>query len=315
MNEFELIQRYFAPCQGSSELNATQIGDDAAVLNIPDCHQLVTATDTLLVNTHFPEKASAEKIAYRALLSNISDIIAMGATPKWYQLALTIPNIDSAWLHDFSQGLQDIGKEYNLSLIGGDTTQGSLAISIQMLGTIAQGKSLLRSNAQVKDEVWVTQTLGEPAFAVANKLWNKLKLTPFEKQCLEQYYRPEIPTTFVNNAAKYIHSAIDISDGLVADLGHICQQSQCSATIHIEKLPVAPLVPVALALYGGDDYQICFTALPQHHDVLLSIAKATKIKLSQIGHITNHSKASVNLFNQGVSIPVNQSTGYKHFNG
>ena len=247
---------------------ALGIGDDAALLNMPADQQLVVATDTLVESVHFPPQASAEHIATRALCVNLSDMAAMGARPRWFTLALTLPATmaSTQWLESFSRGLAKVAEQYDIALVGGDTTAGPLTISLTLLAEVPVAQSLRRDGAKPGDTLYVTGTLGDGAAAL--EIINRGDLAHSER-LLTRFYQPQ-PQVEAGIRLRNVASAcIDISDGLIADLGHICKASGVRSDIQTKLLPIHqelhqlwPQQAVDWALSGGDDYQLCFT-VPQ----------------------------------------------------
>lgn len=266
MNEFALIQRYFWEKSRYSSDVYLGIGDDAALVIPPPDQQLAISVDTLIEGVHFPVDTSPQAIGFKALAVNLSDLAAMGAQPLWFTLALSLPNVDESWLAQFSEGLFEISNTYNIQLIGGDTTKGHLSITIQVIGTVPQNQALMRSGAQIGDEIFVTGTLGDAGLAL-----EALKNTMlFQSYNLERLNRP---TPRVSEGLKLrgiANSAIDISDGLLADLGHILEMSgNIGATLFLNQLPFSPHLKALpkeqawhFALSSGDDYELCFTVSP-----------------------------------------------------
>ncbi|MGH7633343.1 MAG: thiamine-phosphate kinase [Gemmatimonadaceae bacterium] len=241
------------------------IGDDAALLQAPTGQQLVACTDTLVAGVHFSHEASAEDIGWKSLAVNLSDLAAMGAAPAWAMLALTMPRADARFVERFADGFAELAREHEVALVGGDTTQGPLGITVSAFGFVPEGRALLRSGARVGDAVFVTGTLGDAAGAL--KLMRDSE-SRVPSELLARLDRPE-PRIGAGLALRGIASAcIDISDGLLADLGHVCAASGIGAEIEIDALPLstamrrafAPDPCRAFALGGGDDYELCFTA-------------------------------------------------------
>lgn len=310
LNEFQIIHKYFSDWSGVGTEPALGIGDDAALVKIDSSRELVLAADTLVAGRHFPEGSDPALIASRALRVNLSDLAAMGAAPLHYTLCLTIPEANQDWLEAFACALRRESEKYSCSLIGGDTTRGELCISLQMLGSIEQDTALKRSTAKVGDDIWVTGELGASAGYVASK---------FSAESLsESFWFPEPRLQFAKTAKQYIHACIDVSDGLIADLGHICSASNVAAQLELVEIPLSQsLVTVLpdqaqqLALTGGDDYELCFTASPDVKKQLKAIAADQGLRLSQIGNI--QSGSGVNCINQqGLDIPID-TAGYSHF--
>ena len=265
-SEFSLIARYFSSLGSGSAVNLG-VGDDCAILDIPAGRRLATSVDTLVSTVHFPEDAFPEDIGYRAVAVAASDLAAMGASPLAMTLALTLPEADDFWLHSFSQGLGAAVNEYALPLVGGDTTKGPLTITVQVFGCLPQGQALLRSGARPGDLVCVTGTLGDAAggLAIVQDRWST---SPEHAEfVIDRYYRPTARLALGQQLLGLATSAIDISDGLLADAGHIAAAS--GVAIHLEPalLPLSPALQshsdgaqsLAWAVGGGDDYELCFT--------------------------------------------------------
>lgn len=267
MDEFALIRRFFSQ-HPLTERIALGVGDDCALINLQAGEQLAISVDTQLAGVHFHDNSPAFLIASRALLCAISDLAAMGATPLGFTLALTLPEYDETWLTDFAHGLFAAASQHQCPLIGGDTTKGPLAITIQVHGAVPVGQALTRAGAKVGHDIWVSGSLGDGAAALA---WLEGRLQadkPLADYLAGRFYRPE-PALALGVALRGIAaSAIDVSDGLLADLGHICQASGTGALILVDQLPVAAEWAGCVseqqawqwALTGGDDYRLCFTA-------------------------------------------------------
>lgn len=272
LQEFALIERYFKTLARPSPSVLLGIGDDCALLAPTANQALAVSIDTQVEGVHFPVGAAAEHVGTRVACCALSDLAAMGATPLWATLALTLPYIDEDWLDGFSRGLGSVFAHYNLSLVGGDTTRGPLTITLQVHGSVAANKVLTRHNAQAGELICVTGCLGDGAAALA-VIQGKFEPSAQAAAYLRQrFYRPE-PCIEVGLAlAGIASSAIDISDGSLADLSHILSASKVGAQINLETLPINPIWAASAgaeqaqnwALFGGDDYQLCFT-LPAHH--------------------------------------------------
>lgn len=277
--EFRLIDRYFKPLSVGLPSGDIGIGDDGAVLSVPAGHQLVVVTDTLVSGVHFPVDAQPSDIAWKALAVNLSDLAAMAAKPAFFSLALTLPHNDAAWLEAFAQGLQAISREYAIPLIGGDTTKGPLTITVTAHGWVEQGKALQRNGAQIGDVICVSGCLGDAGLGLKHAL-NQLneteqaRLTPGQWQSVLQVLHRPLPQLALGAAlAGKANAGIDISDGLLADLGHILEssgahaQAELGAELYLSELPLsqamqawfAEHVSWHLPLAAGDDYQLCLT--------------------------------------------------------
>ncbi len=278
ITEFDLINRFFKQQFPTRKDVVLGIGDDAALCTAPAGMQLVMAIDTLVEAVHFPINTKPEDIAYKALAVNLSDLAAMGATPAWMTLALTCPKVDESWLARFSQGLLDLATAADVSLIGGDTTRGSLTVTIQVTGFVKS--ALLRSAAQPGDGIYVTGTLGDAGLGLA-AIEKRIRLAPEMQNYAES--RLNKPTARIYEGKKLTgiaNAAIDISDGLLADLNHILTASKVGASLNVDTLPLSKALQsinrataLDFALTAGDDYELCFT-VPANNK--LSIA-ATRI--------------------------------------
>lgn len=329
--EFELINHYFkAPPDALSPASVLLgIGDDAALVQTDASQALVVAADTLVSGVHFPADAPAEEVGQRALRVNLSDIAAMGAVPHWFTLALTLPkswhsDARREWVADFSRGLKACADEYHCSLIGGDTTSGPLTISIQMLGQVPAAKALRRDGANLNDFVLVTHTLGDSAAALA--VMNKdvtagdalTHCTEADHAYLQaRFYRPEPRIKAGLLLRDIASSAQDVSDGLLADLGHLCEASDVAAEIDIAEIPLSPTLQKFdlaqarhWALTGGDDYELVFTVAEQNMPLLAMAQAQGDIQASVIGRIVGGAGVHCELDGAPFSV---DTTGYQHF--
>ena len=314
MSEFNLIAQYFTRPSPNADLG---VGDDAALIQLKPHHQLAISTDMSVAGTHFLPDCPAYFIGWKSLAVNISDMAAMGATPKWATLAIALPETNPTWLAEFSRGFFACADQFGVSLIGGDTTRGTLNISVQIMGEVAINQALRRDGAKADDEIWVSGTLGEAALGLAS-LQNKIKLDDNERY-IAALQNPQ-PRVALGLALRGIaNSAIDISDGLLADLGHILERSNLGATLHWANIPTPSISPAIndqtlqnLTLAGGDDYELCFTAPASAHHEILAIGRQLSLKLSPIGVTTKQTELIVlDQHQQALTIT---STGYEHFN-
>ena len=268
--EFSLIERIRSLTEQSRDDVRFGIGDDAAVLAVPAGQELAVAIDTLVEGVHFPRGTSAVDIGWKALAVNLSDLAAMGATPAWALLALTLPEPDQAFVEGLAEGFAQLAKPHRLALVGGDTTRGPLSISVAVHGFVAPGKALMRSGARVGDAVLVTGTLGDAAaglHALAHPFAVEEQRRDARDLLVARLNRPT-PQLAAGSALRDLaHACIDVSDGLIADLGHICTASGVGAEVDASLLPLSPsLIAIyddasaqQFALTGGDDYELCFT--------------------------------------------------------
>ena len=288
MSEFELIDRIRARAPHRDDV-ILGIGDDAAVLQVPPGKLLVVATDTLNAGVHFPIDTAPADIGWKSLAVNLSDLAAMGAQPAWCTLSLSLPHSDMAWLDAFLDGFLALAAQHDVALVGGDTTRGPLSIGVTMHGWVEPGRVLRRDAAQVGDDIWVSGTLGDAAGALVQRR---------SGACVDPALRARLdrPTPRVATGlalAGVAHSAIDVSDGLLADLGHVCRASAVAAEVELDALPATPMLKAAfdadqrlrLQASGGDDYELCFTAPPSARAAIATIATSTITPLTRIGRI------------------------------
>ncbi len=314
MNEFSLINQYFTQCGEDRDDVLLGIGDDAALVKAKPNSSLVMTMDTLIEGVHFPALTSPEDIAHKALAVNLSDLAAMGAEPAWFLLSLSLPHNNEDWLASFSQSLAQQAQKYGLKLIGGDTCKGALSITIQATG-IVDGKAVLRSGAQVGDRVFVTGSLGNAALALA--MWqNKLAKNDDYEQFLTFLNQPK-PRLDMSKAVKnYATSMIDLSDGLLADLGHILKASQCGAELFLDQIPMPSLIhhkkDYHYALSGGDDYELCFTVPMKFVDDMQQSLLRHELAVYDIGEIT---QSGLTLYKDSAKQAIDLSTyqGFQHF--
>lgn len=311
-HEFDIIQTFFDKQAVNYPNIILGIGDDAAIVSIPPNHELVITTDTLVSGIHFSEEASAYDIGHKALAVNLSDLAAMGATPAWVTLALTIPAANESWLHDFSAGFFALADLYTLPLIGGDLTCGPHSITIQAHGLIPAGLALRRDQANEGDLIYVTNNLGDAGLALNWRIHPSLPST-----LLEKLHRP-MPAIAVGEKLRGIATtAIDISDGLAADLSHILTKSGKGADINVDTIPLSATLrtllsheeAIQLALTAGDDYELCFT-VPPEKKILLE-HHLQNFCFTCIGTITSTHKLNLH-FDNGRPY-VFETAGYQHF--
>ncbi|MBA4382748.1 MAG: thiamine-phosphate kinase [Sideroxydans sp.] len=313
MSEFDLIHKYFTRSTPSAELG---VGDDAALLRVSDGKELAVSTDMLVSGTHFFPDADPFLLGHKTLAVNLSDLAAMGAVPRWATLSLSLPSVDEQWLQRFSEGFFALADDNGVELIGGDTTRGPLNLCITIMGEVPRGKALRRDGAKAGDDIWVSGKLGQAALGLAN-LQGKFKFYgEVRDECLKALHQPQ-PRVSLGLALRGIaNSAIDISDGLLADLGHILERSNVGAEIEVEALPIVDDgverdVAQQCALAGGDDYELCFTAPESQRDVLMALAEQLKFPLTRVGHI----KAELGCVvrdGEGKAMKIEKG-GYDHF--
>lgn len=317
-SEFEIIRQFFTLEKYRADV-VYGIGDDAAILRVPENHELVQSVDTLVAGVHFPIKTSPQDIAYKALAVNLSDMAAMGAEPAWFSLAITLPNADDEWLKAFSESLSALAEKYNVQLIGGDTTSGPLCISITINGLVPVGKALMRNKAQVTDKIYVSGTIGDAALALAAWQGQCLLRDETVSYLNKRLNRPTPQVELGLLLREHASSCIDISDGLAADLGHIADSSHVGAKIYFEKIPLSKefklsltdeALVIPLVLSGGDDYELCFTLPAVKQAEFEKIIIDNKMSVTCIGEIESETGVRCLLNNREINI---QTTGYVHF--
>ncbi|TSA21152.1 MAG: thiamine-phosphate kinase [Betaproteobacteria bacterium] len=291
MNEFDLIRRYFTRATPSAVLG---VGDDAALLAVTPGQQLVVSTDMLVSGQHFFPATDPEALGHKTLAVNLSDLAAMGARPRWATLALALPAVDEAWLSAFSRGLFALADAHGVALVGGDTTRGPLNLCVTIMGEVAPCVALRRDAAQMGDMIWVSGELGGAALAVRH-LRGEIDLGAAAGACLQRLHRPQPRVALGVALVGLAHAAIDVSDGLLADLGHILERSAVGAVIDPTAIPRAAAFATffsafdACVLAGGDDYELCFTAAPEQAAAIRAAATALGVAVTPIGFVVAES--------------------------
>jgi thiamine-monophosphate kinase len=315
--EFDLIERIRERCAWNRADVVLGIGDDAAVLDMPAGRQLVTCTDTLVAGVHFPVAAAPENIGWKALAVNLSDLAAMGAEPAWALLSLTLPESDMRFVERFADGFARLAREHDVALVGGDTTQGPLSVTVAALGSIPAGAALTRGGACVGDAVFVTGTLGDAAGAL--RQMRDRRGTP--EALLARMQRPQ-PRIAAGLALRGLASAcIDVSDGLLADLGHVCAASGVAAELDADALPMSSALVGTfdtetcreLALSGGDDYELCFAVPDSRVAEAKDVLARSECEATRIGRIIAGSGVRV-VDAHGHDVTPAQ-VGWEHFSG
>lgn len=297
MKEFNLIEKFFKGKSFQRKDVIIGIGDDGAVTHIPQGQALVTTTDTLLNGVHFSADTPAHAIAQKAIAVNLSDLAAMGAEPAWISLSLSLPEVNEAWLEDFSRGLEEHAIYYSIQLIGGDTVQGPSAITITAQGFVPFDQALTRSQAKPGDSVYVTGTLGDAGLGLditTKKIVIEDKLN--REYLVNRLHYPTPRILFGTNLRRVASACIDISDGLVSDIQHILDASQCGATVHIDKLPmslalkesVSASLAIEYALSAGDDYELLFTVSEEQKGHLETALANNNVSATLIGQLNGN---------------------------
>lgn len=308
LSEFALIQRFFTQQTIKNTSTRLGIGDDCALLNIPDGYELAITTDTMVENVHFFQDTDPEQLGHKLLAVNLSDLASMGAKPLSVTLALTVPNVNEAWLAAFAKGFLALAERHSVDLIGGDTTAGALTLTVQALGLVPRGQALTRSSAQIGDFIYLSGDIGDAGLGL--KITQGYQCTQSDN-ALKQFNQPE-PACDTGQALIGIANAcIDISDGLASDLGHILQQSQVGACLYWQDLPLSTAVLTyiedtndwLLPLVAGDDYKLCFTVSPEKASLVPEGCQKIGIIESQHGLRLNKSGVIQSL----------KVKGYEHF--
>ncbi len=314
--EFDLIARHFTRATPGAVLG---VGDDCALLAPTPGMQLAVTSDMLLEGRHFMKQDSPAGLGHKSLAVNLSDLAAMGATPRWATLSIALPAADDAWLAAFARGFFRVAEQFGIELVGGDTTRGPLTFSITAIGELPPGQALRRDGARVGDDVWVSGTIGSAALALAYRRGRLFMEQIDAARVLPALYLPT-PRVPLGIALRGIASAaIDISDGFAADLGHILERSQVGAVIEFPTLPLPPVAqaylhePVArdCVLAGGDDYELCFTAPAAQRDAVLAAAARAGTAVTRVGRIVHEAGLAI-VDADGHRIPLDR-TGHDHF--
>ncbi len=312
MSEFDLIRRHFTRATPGALLG---VGDDCALLQVTPGKVLAVSSDMLVSGTHFFPDADPYLLGHKTLAVNLSDLAAMGAVPRWATLAISLPTADEPWLEQFSAGFFALAARNGVDLVGGDTTRGPLNLCVTIFGEVDAPQALRRSGAQAGDEIWVSGNLGDAALALAH-MQGQVRLDEEEfALCATALHQPQ-PRVALGLALRGLAcSAIDISDGLLADLGHILDASGVGAEIDLSSLPVSDVLRRRFAanypLAGGDDYELCFTVPLSRHAEVLAIGQEIDLPLTCVGRIVAGHGCMI-LDVDGKLIDT-ESTGYEHF--
>lgn len=315
-NEFDLIRHYFAPL--ADDKGALNLKDDAALFIPTHGNELVLTTDTIIEGVHYLPDTSPEKIAAKLFGVNVSDLAAKGATPKACLINFApYKNISEVWIAAFAEQVGAALKAYDIKLLGGDTVAApnQAMFSLTLIGEVASGGMVQRAGAEIGDDIFVTGTIGHGFIGLEDAKAER------SSPCRDLFEYPQPPLAFALVAASYISAAVDVSDGLAADLGHICKASVCGMQIDLSAIPFAdPASKNLLAqLNGGDDYQLAFTATSENHDKLKQLAAEQSIQLSRIGNVTDGSDLIL-LNSEGLTLDYSSTetsqelpSGFSHF--
>lgn len=317
-SEFDLIRRYFSRPAPNTLLAG---GDDCALVVPTAGKTLAVSTDLLVSGTHFFADTEPWALGWKTLAVNVSDCAAMGATPRWATLGLALPAVDEGWLAAFADGFYACADAFGVALIGGDTTRGQLTLSVTIFGEVDANSTLKRSSAQEDDDIWVSGQPGLAALGLAHLQGRCTLLDPIRSNCLNALHQPQ-PRLALGLALaeqKLTHSAIDISDGLLADLGHILRASGLAARLQLSQMPQEALhaadcalsLPALLA--GGDDYELLFTAAPPQRAAIAALGQQLALPLSRIGTTYSGSPGEIDVFDEGGQRIHLGKRGYDHF--
>lgn len=314
MAEFDLIARIRARARSRDDV-VLGIGDDAALLRVPAGKLLVIATDTLNSGVHFPHDTAPTDIGWKALAVNLSDLAAMGAQPAWCTLSLSLPHGDAGWLDGFLDGFLALADQHGVALVGGDTTRGPLSVCVTVHGLVADGMALRRDGARVGDDIWITGTLGDAAAALVQ--WRAGGAADPALRARLDRPVPRVATGLA--LAGVAHACIDVSDGLLADLGHVCAASGIGADVELDALPASDGLRArfnedarhALQAAGGDDYELCFAAASDQRKFIERISQEAGVAITRIGRIIDGAGVRALMPDGSEWLP--PRAGYAHF--
>ncbi|MBF0588884.1 MAG: thiamine-phosphate kinase [Magnetococcales bacterium] len=329
LGEFGLIRELFTPLGRKDELVDQGIGDDAAVFSIPRTQQLLTTTDTLLEGIHFNSDMDPFLLARKALRVNLADIAAMGGLPKWYLLSIAVPpNKPLEWLEEFGRGLKEAGEQYDVFPIGGDTvgSKGPVVITITLFGIVGEDRAMKRSGAQVGDKIFVSGTIGDSALGLSQRLGSLQVRSREDLVYLKHRHQlpePRLALGALLQESSLPHACIDVSDGLVADLGHICAASGVGAEIDVAKIPFSEAAKrqvadhgealLGIMLTGGEDYELLFTVAPGMAEQLVAdAAEKTGVMVTEIGQVVKSDDHKPVVLKDGEAMSLS-GQGWTHF--
>ena len=318
MKEFELIKRFFTEQVIKRKDVLLGIGDDCALVTPAERQNIAITTDTLVAGVHFPHETSARAIGHKSIAVNLSDLAAMGAEPSWVSLAITMPEVDLEWIEEFCTGVFELCEFYNVQLIGGDTTQGPLSITVTAQGLTPVDKHITRSGAKAGDWLYVTGEIGDAALALKG-IFNEVTIAPEYQESVRHSLDFPPPRILAGQALReYASSAIDLSDGLISDLGHVCLASKVGANIVLEDLPISNALrdtvgmeeAFDIALVGGDDYELLFTVSEDNRVGMETALANSGNTITCIGQLNGSEKITTTLDNKPISI---NAKSFEHF--
>ena len=319
MNEFEIIDHYFKDLTVGDNRVICGIGDDAAIMDPPAGRELVVTVDTLVSGVHFFSDTDPVALGFKSLAVNLSDLAAMGATPEWATLSLTLPQHDAGWLEGFAKGFAELAKRYSICLVGGDLTSGPLSITVQAMGTCERGAALKRSGAGSGDEIYISGYPGEAGYALQVLKGGIRENSCPGGHCLERLLKPSPRVELGQMIRGTASAAVDVSDGLAADLGHILTASAAGAVIELDLIPLRPPLTgidsrdraIELLLSSGDDYELCFTVPADRRHKIEELTGSLDFPVTRIGNIVDGSE--LKFIRGDGSEYVLPKSGYKHF--
>jgi len=318
MKEFDLIKHYFSQQSVNRKDVVKGIGDDCAILQLSEKKQLAVTTDTLVAGVHFPLDTSARAIGHKVIAVSLSDLAAMGAEPTWVSLAITLPQIDESWVKDFCSGVFELCEYFNVQLIGGDTTQGPLSVTVTAQGYTPVEKHISRDGANAGDWLYVTGEIGDAALALQVKQ-GKAQVEAIYHDALQRKLDFPQPRVLVGQALReYASAAIDISDGLAADLSHICTASNVGVNLIVDNLPLSTAMrdsvtlesAYKLALNGGDDYELLFSVCDDRKVAMETALLNTGVLITCIGQLNSSHKINTLLNGEHIYVDIQ---GFEHF--
>lgn len=317
--EFDLIDAIVATLGTTATGDGVVLGpgDDAAVLALPTGHEMVVSTDTLVADRHYPGGACADAIGYRSLAVATSDLAAMGAEPAYATVALTSPDLAADWAKRYAHGLAQAAQDFGMAIVGGNLARGSQAVTVTVFGHVPEGAAITRSGARSGHTLYVTGALGGAGLALGDESLSEYSLTALDPSStdpgspLARYWKPE-PRIAVGVGLRGIASAaIDISDGLSSDLGHLCRASAVDCDVDLAHLPLCPGAEPFVAAAGGDDYELAFTAPSELQDAVDDVARRTGVPVTPISEVRESIGGEVRWFHDGTAVDV--PAGFRHF--
>jgi len=308
MSEFALIEKYCTNLGVAHDETILSVGDDAAIMSVPDGYDLVVSVDSLVEGTHFLKGLAPELIAHKVLAVNLSDMAAMGAKPKWVTLATCMPRFDEDWVARFTSTISQVAAKFGVEVVGGDTTEGPRAFTANIMGLLPKGQSLTRSGAKVGDKLYCSGNLGDAALSLTRLLGEQDLPDDIFKQTLPAQHMPEPRVELGQRLLGLVNSCMDLSDGLVGDAVHLANRSGVTVEIETSSVPLSDAYKqymsnggfLRYALAGGDDYELLFTASEELEDELMALGDELGISITQIGQIVARSDNPVVTLQDGV---------------